>query len=185
MAQNHNQPAWNKQLGKLVRKSLKSDRKIRVEKVAEQAAHFLEQNNTHEAYQYLQGWYKPTNNKATNPTDKDMERIQQEYKKLYAAVEPTEAPIQTHITYDIINLEPQEEEIIRALKKMRLRKAPGPSGITIIMIRGWYSKAHESTETCEESLIIWKKIVELIQHMFTKAEIPVSFSYGEYYSADP
>jgi hypothetical protein len=42
MARHHNQPEQTKQLGKMVRISLKSDQKIRVENVAAQAAYFLE-----------------------------------------------------------------------------------------------------------------------------------------------
>jgi hypothetical protein len=162
----------------MVNKNLKADRKARVEKVAEQAANFLETNNTHEAYQYLQGWYKPTKTRASNPTDNKMQAIQQEYKNLYTTVTPTEPPIQTHTTYDIDDTKPGEEEIVRALRKMRLNKAPGPSGITINTIQQWHQKARDKDEPCQHSLNIWEKVLQLIQLTFTEGDIPVSFSYG-------
>jgi hypothetical protein len=50
MARHRNQSECTKELGNMVKTSLRKDRKIRVEKVAEQAANLLTTNNTHEAY---------------------------------------------------------------------------------------------------------------------------------------
>jgi hypothetical protein len=56
MVRHRNQPERANELGKMVKASLRADRKIRVEKVAVQAATLLANNNTNETYQYLQGW---------------------------------------------------------------------------------------------------------------------------------
>jgi hypothetical protein len=56
----------------MVNKSLKVDQKQRVEKVTALASQFLEQNNTHKAYQHLQSWYKP---KAGTNQQKQEQRI--------------------------------------------------------------------------------------------------------------
>jgi hypothetical protein len=147
-----------------------------VEKVAAQAAHFLERNNSHKAYEYLQSWYKPTRTKATNPTDEEMTTFQQEYKTLYAAVTPTEPPISTYTTYNINNSPPEETKIIQALKKMRLNRSLGPSGTTINILRkGQYNATENQVPTIIKNM---GKIVEIVQLTFQEGDIPISFSYG-------
>ena len=83
-----------KKLGKLVRKSLNNDRKLRVEKVASEAESYLKTNQIHEAYQYIQNWYKPKKSTTTNPSDKEIDIIQKEYQKLYTAITPEYEPIE-------------------------------------------------------------------------------------------
>jgi hypothetical protein len=112
--------------------------KLRIKNLVAQAAHWLETNNTHEAYHYLQGWYKLSKVKATIPTGKEMFELQKEYKALYSAVLPT------YTMYDIDNKMPEEMESVQSLKRMRLNKAPGLSGITINMIQKWFYDAKKS-----------------------------------------
>jgi hypothetical protein len=61
---------------------------------------------------------------------------------------------------------------------MQLQKAPGPSGITIDMIRNWYHLATDGTNPYQKASEIWNKIVELIKYAFTEGDIPIYFSYG-------
>jgi hypothetical protein len=177
-ARAHNQAEQTKQLGKLVQQSLKDDQKIRVERVAKQSTHFLETNNSHEASQYLQGWYKPARVRSSNPNNIDMTKIQQEYLKLYAKAPPVEPPIQTNTVYNINDQTPDEEEITTALKRMRLKKAPGLWGILIDMIRQWQQKAKDKEQQCQKSTEICEKSVQIIQHAFRTGDIPTSFSHG-------
>jgi hypothetical protein len=65
--------------------------------------------------------------------------------------------------FDIIENVPVESKIIQALKKMRLNKVPGPSGVTINMIRNWYHNAKECENQSQFLLEIWEKIVKLVQ----------------------
>jgi hypothetical protein len=130
----------------MVNKSPQADRKPRVKNVAEHASFFLENNNTQKAYQYLLGWYKPAKAKATNPTGNNMQEIQQEYKTFYEATTPTEPSIQMFTAYINNKKTPAETEIAHALQKMRLKKAAGPSGITMYMIKQWHHKARLSEE---------------------------------------
>jgi hypothetical protein len=84
----------------MLQKSLIYDRKTRVENVAAKATHFLETNNTHEAYLYLQGWYKPARTKPTNSTEEEINKLKQEYIDLYTAIAPREPPTPTFVKYD-------------------------------------------------------------------------------------
>jgi hypothetical protein len=55
-----------------------------------------------------------------------------------SAICQTETAIPIYTTYDINSNMPEEMEIVQALKKTRLNKAPGPSGVTVDMIQKWY-----------------------------------------------
>jgi hypothetical protein len=75
-----------------------------------------------------------------------MSAIQKVYQEIYQAKPPTEPSISTYKTYNIDNKTPKEEEIVQALKRMRLNKAPGPLGITINMLQNWHFYRREKEE---------------------------------------
>jgi Reverse transcriptase (RNA-dependent DNA polymerase) len=90
-------------------------------------------------------------------------------------IPPTQMPIQTYVTYDINDTAPKEDEIVKALFKMKLRKTPGALGITIDDIKKWYHKARVAEDRTEEDIIIWEKVVTIITLAFTTGNIPSSF----------
>jgi uncharacterized protein (DUF433 family) len=175
MACRRRQNILARQLGRQVRRSLNDDRQAQIDKVADAAQMHLAQNNPRQAYQFLRNWYKTRRIKPPNPTPSEMEDLHAEYQCLYSATPPTQMPIQTYVTYDIDDSAPKEEEIVKALFKMKLRKTPGDSGITIEDIKGWYHKAWISEDRTEEDIIIWEKVVEIIMLAFTTGNIPSSF----------
>ena len=93
------------------------------------------------AYKGMQKWYRDNSEVTTNPTREDIDKIQQEYKLLYSKSENKENVMRTYVNYDIKDDIPEEEEIIKAVKKLKNGKAPGASGISIDDIKGWYNRA--------------------------------------------
>jgi hypothetical protein len=61
---------------------------------------------------------------------------------------------------------------------MKLRKAPGASRISFEQIRKWHHHAKIAENKCEKAIEIWNKILELIDMVFSSAQIPKSFNNG-------
>ena len=91
-----------------------------------------------------------------------------------------ELPYDFEYNGDDVNDEiPTEEEIRRALFRMRSRKAPGLTQISIDDIKGWYNRAYpKAGEADENARKIWELVVELIQGCIEKGDIPDAFFYG-------
>jgi hypothetical protein len=83
-----------------------------------------------------------------------------------------------YVQYDIQDKAPTKQEIVQALLKMKLGKAPGASGISVEQIRKWHHHARVAEYKCEKAIEIWNKILELITMVFLKGQIPRSFYNG-------
>jgi hypothetical protein len=73
---------------------------------------------------------------------------------------------------------PSEEEVVAALKKLKLNKAPGASGIRVEDLRSWWYKARKAKETDPKSIELWEKVLALVRTAFTTGEIPQAFCNG-------
>ena len=80
---------------------------------------------------------------------------------------------------------PQEEEIVKALFRMRSRKAPGLSRISIDHIKKWYKLSHPkegdekvAEDIFEKTLECWKLVIKLVQLGIGKGGIPKAFYHG-------
>ena len=167
-----------KDLGKLVQKSLRNDRKNRVMNVANRAEMNLKDGNVVEAYHVLSKWYREQTNKTTNPTFQDIDTIQSEFKELYKKENQTKEEIKTYVNYDINDEMPNELEIIKALNKLKNGKSPGASGISVDNLKSWYKKARILDEPKEKDIKLWKNVVNIIQRAFTEGEVPNAFTNG-------
>ena len=107
-------------IGKQLRKSLKKDRQSRSDKVAEEIEACLVNDNVKEAYEKLQGWYKPRTGHVPKPTYKDEEVTREEYANLFSQEDPPGEDIPIHIspTPQINDEPPSVNEIKMALKKL-------------------------------------------------------------------
>jgi hypothetical protein len=154
------------QLKTEIRKSLRRDRKARVDSVAAQAETFLNARAINMAYGSIRGWYRDTSGKSPKPTIKEARTTRTEYQKLYTTEKPSEPPLPIHVTPAIISdLEPSEMEIVAALKKLKLGKAAGASGIRVEDLRLWHKNAREpekDEEPSDEAIEIWEKVMKLI-----------------------
>jgi hypothetical protein len=170
------------QLKTEIRKSLRRDRKARVDSVAAQAETFLNARAINMAYGSIRGWYRDTSGKSPKPTIKEARTTRTEYQKLYTAEKPSEPPLPIHVTPAIISdLEPSEMEIVAALKKLKLGKAAGASGIRVEDLRLWHKNAREpekDEEPSDEAIEIWEKVMKLIITAFNTGEMPTALSNG-------
>jgi hypothetical protein len=138
LAQQRRQTALAQQLKQQVQQSLQADQQIRFNKVADAAQAHLATNNSRQAYQFLCNWYKTRKIKPPNPTPTDMDNLHNKYKALYTAVTPTAPPIHTYVHYNIVDTAPNKDEIVEALSRLKPRKTPGASGITLEDLKSWH-----------------------------------------------
>ena len=71
-------------LNKELRRSLRKDRRNRVNKVSEEIERKLEENNIVEAYNILCGWYKKFSGKNNKPSPDDLKSKEEYYTKLFS-----------------------------------------------------------------------------------------------------
>ena len=63
---------------------------------------------------------------------------------------------------------PDEEEIRVALGRLKRHKAPGPSGLSVDVLKDWAEEGGEK----------WQRVVSLVQWCVETGEGPQSFKYG-------
>ena len=87
--------------------------------------------------------------------------------------------------FDIPDTIPEEEEIRKALRRMRNGKAPGPSKIRVEHLKDW-ADAYEAgmaaevegtaiPESVQERAMHWSLVVVLIQGIFQEGKVPAAF----------
>jgi hypothetical protein len=165
-----------------VKQAVNKDRRARAEAAAALAENYLKGGEVHEAYAAIQGWYRGVTNKPPKPTHRDEESVRREYETLFTRADPEGEPIPIHIEPTPINDEPpNENEVVKALKRLRLGKSPGASGIRAEDLRRWHRLAREPDED-EEPLLVnvrrWEKILKLLNLAFTAGEVPKAFCNG-------
>ena len=81
---------------------------------------------------------------------------------------------------DVDDSIPEEVDIIKALFKLRNRKAPGLSGITVEQMKLWYELSHSEDEKIsinKEAERNWNIIMKIIQICFKEGKFPDAFQY--------
>ena len=164
-----------KEIAKELTRSLKIDRQSRMDKVAEESETDLTADNPKEAFRKLQSWYKERSGRAPLPTYKDEKVTREEYRKLYREEEPPGNDIPIHISPmpEINDEPPTEREVIKALKKLKLGKAPGATGLRVEHLRTWMSGATRAKDQIHVGE--WAMIIKLIKMAFTGENIPLAF----------
>ena len=82
---------------------------------------------------------------------------------------------------DVDDLIPEEVDTKEALFKLRNRKAPGLTGITVEHMKSWYRLSHPEDEEMEINKGAernWNIIVRIIQTCFKEGNFPDAFQYG-------
>ena len=167
--------------GREVRRSLRQDRRERIRKVSAEIEQKLEKEDIIGAFDTLKHWYKKFSGIALKPLEEDLEKTRETYSKLFEADDlETKLPFDFEYSGNAVEDRiPDEEEISRALFRMRSRKAPGLSNVTIDDIKVWYEDAYpEEGEGNEEAMCKWKKVVNLVQKCIGEGVIPQAFEYG-------
>ena len=170
-----------KQLGKELRRSLRKDRRNRVNEVSTKIEEELKRNNVVEAYDILQSWYKKFSGRSERPSLEDLASKREFYTNLFLKEETERETLK--INYegnDVDDSIPEEKEIIKALFKLKNWRAPGLTGITVEQLKGWYRRAHPEDEKMldEKAERNWNLIIKIIQKCFEEGKFPDAFKYG-------
>jgi exonuclease III len=161
-----------RRLNTQIRKSLRRDRKARTETAAEEIREALAQRDKQTAWDILKRWYRLTSGRPPKPSRIDMSMLEDEYAALYKASTPPGDPIPVHYRGDALDdSTPEDEEIQRAVRRLKSRKAPGPSGLKVDEIKQWLTEKTTNPEP-------WNKFCRLVTHCFETGELPQSACFS-------
>ena len=97
----------------------------------------LRRNNVVEAYDILKGWYKKFLGRSKRPSLEDLASKREFYVDLFSKEETERETLKINYkANDVDDSIPEEKEIIEALFKLKNRKAPGLTGITVEHLKG-------------------------------------------------
>jgi exonuclease III len=163
----------------LLRKSLKADRKCRIDAVAAEIDNLLETKQVQAAYGILRRWYREKPGHVPKPTIQNEEKTRSEYQELFTAEDPPGEPIPIHVTPSSIDdSPPTDKEVCEALKRMKHGKTPGGSGIRVEHLTDWMKGAQPGEFQNEEKVKAWNKVLELVKLAFTGEPLPRTFGIG-------
>ena len=171
---------WEKyrDLKKETRRALREDRKKRNEEIGGRFENAYASRNQKEAYREIRGWYKRREGVDVKPSEQELKKMQESYKKLFTRgeIEEPSVPIITE-PFKINDDCPTEEEIRRCLKLMKRNKTPGASGIKVEHLQQWAKEAdYDEEKNPTPRIDRWKKIVRIVEIAFTGAEVPEAFT---------
>jgi Reverse transcriptase (RNA-dependent DNA polymerase) len=154
-----------------IRKSLKRDRTRRTNEAGDDIEALLALNDIRAAWNRIRGWYQQANTRHTKPSLQDMDNIHATFTQLYAT--PTNLPIHNipinYVAEDILDTPPTDFEIQLAVQKLRLHKAPGPSGLRAEEIQQWMR---------QEDKTDWNHLTTLIRHIFQTGQVPQRLAFS-------
>jgi hypothetical protein len=134
----------------------------------------MEKRQFSAAYDRLRGWYKEAPEYTPKPMLLDETKTRAEYERLFTAEQPSGNPLPLHYNPTEVNDHPpSEEEVQKALKGMKRKKAPGGSGIRVEHLLEWMNSEKGTEKGCA-----WEKVLELIDRIFKGEDIPQSFGTG-------
>ena len=169
-------------LGRELRRSIRKDRRDRIWKISTFVEESLKDGDIIGAYGVLRHWYKKFTGKAITPSPIDLQKTRETFANLLTKDEeipdstPYDFPYQGPAVDDSI---PQEDEIRSALFKMRSRKAPGLTQLSVDHLKQWYNEGHpQEGDGDEKALEIWDNVVTLVQRCIGEGDIPQAFFYG-------
>ena len=160
---------------------MRKDRRNRVNEISTQIEKQLKENNITETYSILQSWYKEFSGRSEKPSLEDLAVKREFYANLFSKVEIEKETLEINYEEnDVDDSIPEEEEIIEALFRLRNRKAPGLTKITVEHLKEWYNLSHPedkdmSNKKAERN---WKIIVKIVQNCFKERKFPDAFKYS-------
>ena len=166
-------------MSKELRRSLRRDRRKRVWNVSKFIEERLDVGDVIGAFDVLKNWYKKFTGKNMKPSVGDLEDTRKVYEKLFKKDELTD-DMPFDFDYDGPEVDdsiPSEEEIKRALFRMRSRKSPGLSLISVDQLKEWCLAANQEKPD-EKTLEIWMRIVEIVRRSFELGDVPRAFFNG-------
>ena len=133
------------------------------------------------AFDVLKYWYRKFSGRTLKPSHFEMDKTRETYVRLFTKEKIVDNP-PFEVEYDgepIDDSVPGEEEIRVALFKMKNRKSPGLTGITVEHLKKWYTLSHPKRgEPDSGALAKWSNVVEIVQSCLQEGIIPQAFQFG-------
>jgi hypothetical protein len=99
-----------------------------------------------------------------------------EDEDLHRHTQPTGAPEPVLVApFEVNDKVPSEEEMGDAVDRMKVRKAPGPSGLRAEHLKEWQAAAIRGANPDSKR---WETFVQLVQHVFESGEVPQELSWS-------
>ena len=170
-----------KEIGKELRRNLRKDRRKRVNDVSIKIEKELKGNNVIEAYDILRGWYKKFSGRSEKPSLEDLASKREFYKDLFMREETEKENLDIEYEGNDVDYSiPGEKEISEALFRLKNRRAPGLTGITVEHLKEWYKLSHPEDEKVVDKRAErnWSLIIKITQKCFNEGKFPDAFRYG-------
>ena len=181
-ASKRNLPTKVKSLGKELRQNLRKDQRERIWKVLMKIEACLFRKDIIGTYELICPWYRKYNEYAPVPSEESLEDVRNTYQDLFANEHFEQDVVfdfkywKTPINDDL----PSEEELGEALK-MRNRKAPGLTRITVDHLKRWYQGTYpenEDQEVNQDCVMNWGIVSEIVWESLETGITPSFFNYG-------
>jgi hypothetical protein len=165
-------------LGNQLKDSLKEDRKQQYSATAKDLEEKLDEGDISKgAFTHAQKWCRQRN-EVWKPTIKDEEDTQKEFEELHMAVELKGNPIPVHVSFDINDNLPDEQEVKRNLKGMHSGKSGGPTEICVEHIKEWMRGAKDEKNPRYQDE--WRMVLDIVEYCFMNnaVDMPRAFEIG-------
>ena len=128
------------------------------------------------AWDTMKGWYRHFGDRPTPPSRVQLEDVTNEYTALYTREAPPGEPIPVVVApVNVPSEVPSDEEIRSAVRPMRRKAAPGPSGLRIATIKQWLDEAEDRDSPNPAN---WNPVVELVQYVYISGEMPSALPWA-------
>ena len=160
-----------------IRRSLKQDRKARVEKAGEAIKAALDNDSLQEAWDITKSWYKQANGPTPKPSCLDLEELHREQTKLYVATPSPglDIPIRLETPFVILNAPPSPDEIADACRELRRNRACGASGMRNEDLQRWLTN-YRREGASQANREPWEHVCEIVDTAFADGELPKALS---------
>ncbi|MGL4350103.1 MAG: hypothetical protein ACRCT2_05945, partial [Plesiomonas shigelloides] len=144
-----------RRLKRSIKLALAKDRVIRLTKALEAVEEAMTRD-IREGWQLLSRWYKRADEKGLKISHESLKSVEHEYGSLYTRTQAEGEMLPVELVagqFQVPDHVPDEAEIRVALGRLRSHKAPGPSGLSVDVLKQW----------AEESGTNWRQVVSLVQ----------------------
>jgi hypothetical protein len=119
---------------------------------------------------------KNASGKGLKPAHADLEKLVVEYSVLCTRTNPPGEPIPILVTpFNLDDEIPKEGDIEDIVERLKLGKAPGPSGIKSEQLKMWLDASKRSNDPYP---VKWNKFVELVHHALATGGFPAENSWS-------
>jgi hypothetical protein len=169
-----------KLLHRQVRTSIKEDRKVRTAKAGAIIEAHVNEGELQTAWDEMKVFYREASDRPPKPSRIELGKVTAEYAALYARQEdlPEETIPVLVAPVDIPDNPPTNDEIAAAVKGLRNRRAPGPSGMSAEHLKAWLALATEPPEGAARDDAAWEALCTFVRHIYATGEMPAELSWA-------